>query len=155
LNREAPRSTCGRDPPVSQKGRREGEVATNQTVAAVQTRLCPLVPISASGCVRCGRERGKHAEDHHQRGSNRNAMDSARPPRGPLDWRAENKLGKAGPKPQGRTCVVDLNDVTFIDKRGERLLRVMSKEGAQFIANGLYIKAVLAGLKMSGRCGLS
>jgi hypothetical protein len=48
---------------------------------------------------------------------------------------------------KGRTCVVDLNDVTFIDKRGEQLLRARSKEGAQFIANGLYIKRVLAGLK--------
>ena len=48
---------------------------------------------------------------------------------------------------QGRTCVVDLNDVTFIDKRGERLLRSMSKAGAQFIASGLYIKHLLEGLK--------
>jgi hypothetical protein len=56
---------------------------------------------------------------------------------------------------KGRTCVVDLNDVTFIDNRGERLLRAMSKEGAQFIASGLYIKHVLAGLKTSDRSGLS
>jgi hypothetical protein len=40
-------------------------------------------------------------------------------------------------------CVVDLNEVTFIDKKGERLLQTMSKEGAQFIATGLYIKYVL------------
>jgi hypothetical protein len=31
---------------------------------------------------------------------------------------------------KGRTCVVDLNDVTFIDERGKRLLRAMSGEGA-------------------------
>jgi len=37
-------------------------------------------------------------------------------------------------------CVVDLNDVTFIDKKGERLLRTMSKEGVQFVASGIYIK---------------
>jgi len=55
---------------------------------------------------------------------------------------------------KGRACVVDLNDVTYVDKRGERLLRAMSKEGAQFIANGLYIKHVLEGLKMYGNCGL-
>jgi anti-anti-sigma regulatory factor len=48
---------------------------------------------------------------------------------------------------KGRTCVVDLSDVTFIDKRGERLLRAISKEGAQFITKGLYIKHVLEGLK--------
>jgi anti-anti-sigma regulatory factor len=43
----------------------------------------------------------------------------------------------------GRTCIVDLSDVTFIDNRGERLLQTMSKEGAQFIATGIYIKHVL------------
>ncbi len=43
----------------------------------------------------------------------------------------------------GRTCIVDLSDVTFIDNRGERLLRTMSKEGAQFIATGIYIKHAL------------
>ena len=42
-----------------------------------------------------------------------------------------------------RKCVVDLNEVTFIDKKGERLLRSMSKEGAQFIATGIYTKHVL------------
>jgi hypothetical protein len=40
-------------------------------------------------------------------------------------------------------CIVDLNEVTFIDRKGERLLQTMSKEGAQFIATGLYIKHVL------------
>ncbi len=40
-------------------------------------------------------------------------------------------------------CIVDLNDVTFIDEKGERLLRTMSKEGVQFIASGIYIKYLL------------
>jgi anti-anti-sigma regulatory factor len=40
-------------------------------------------------------------------------------------------------------CIVDLNDVTFIDEKGERLLRTMSKEGVQFIASGIYIKHLL------------
>jgi hypothetical protein len=40
-------------------------------------------------------------------------------------------------------CVVDLSEVTFIDKKGERLLQTMSKEGAQFIATGIYIKHFL------------
>jgi anti-anti-sigma regulatory factor len=40
-------------------------------------------------------------------------------------------------------CIVDLNDVTFIDTKGERLLRTMSKEGVQFIASGIYIKHLL------------
>lgn len=42
-----------------------------------------------------------------------------------------------------RKCIVDLNEVTFIDRKGERLLRSMSKEGAQFIATGIYTKHVL------------
>jgi hypothetical protein len=40
-------------------------------------------------------------------------------------------------------CIVDLNEVTSIDKTGERLLQTMSKQGAQFVATGVYIKHVL------------
>ena len=40
-------------------------------------------------------------------------------------------------------CIVDLNDVTLIDRKGERLLRTMSKKGVQFIASGIYIKHLL------------
>jgi anti-anti-sigma regulatory factor len=42
-----------------------------------------------------------------------------------------------------RDCIMDLNDVTFIDKSGERLLRAISKKGAQLIASGMYTKHVL------------
>ena len=42
-----------------------------------------------------------------------------------------------------RPCVIDLNDVTFIDEKGVRLLRAMAKQGAQFVATGIYIKYVL------------
>lgn len=47
----------------------------------------------------------------------------------------------------GKRCVVDLNDVTAIDKTGERLLRAMSKTGADLISNGLYTKHLLEKLK--------
>jgi hypothetical protein len=40
-------------------------------------------------------------------------------------------------------CIVDVNDLTLIDRNGERLLRTMSKEGAQFIASGIYIRHLL------------
>jgi anti-anti-sigma regulatory factor len=53
-----------------------------------------------------------------------------------------------------RACIVDLNDVTFIDKSGERLLRAMSKKGAQLIARGLYVKHVLEQLKTGGKRSL-
>ncbi len=44
---------------------------------------------------------------------------------------------------QGRKCVVDLSDVTFIDKDGEEVLRAMMKGGAQFIACGVCTRHVL------------
>ena len=42
-----------------------------------------------------------------------------------------------------RACVVDLNEVTFIDKCGERLLRMLARRGAQFTASGMYTKHIL------------
>lgn len=42
-----------------------------------------------------------------------------------------------------RTCIVNLNEVTFIDKGGERLLRRLAREGAHFTANGIYTKHVI------------
>jgi anti-anti-sigma regulatory factor len=48
-----------------------------------------------------------------------------------------------------RACIIDLNDVTLIDKSGERLLRAMSEKGAQLMAGGLYVKHVLEQLKKS------
>jgi hypothetical protein len=64
-------------------------------------------------------------------------------------WRTATRTRK------GRTCVVYLNDVTFIDKDAEELLCAMSREGAQFIANSSYIKHVLEGLKIRCKRGLS
>ncbi len=46
-----------------------------------------------------------------------------------------------------RACIIDLNDVTFIDKSGERLLRAMSKKGAQLIARGIYVTHMLEQLR--------
>jgi hypothetical protein len=54
-----------------------------------------------------------------------------------------------------RTCIVDLNDVSFIDKGGEKLLRSMSKQGAKLVADGMYIKHVLEQLKTNGMRGLT
>ena len=42
-----------------------------------------------------------------------------------------------------RACIVDLNEVTFIDKCGERLLRMLARAGAQFTARGMYTKQIL------------
>jgi len=48
-------------------------------------------------------------------------------------------------------CVVDLNDVTFIDKSGERLLRAISKKGAKLVANGIYTKHVLDKVRITSK----
>jgi hypothetical protein len=45
--------------------------------------------------------------------------------------------------------------VTFIDKSGERLLRAMSKKGAELVANGMYTKHVLEKVKATGKHTLS
>jgi anti-anti-sigma regulatory factor len=46
-----------------------------------------------------------------------------------------------------RRCIVNLDEVTFIDKCGERMLRSMSNQGAQFVASDVYVKHVLDRLK--------
>lgn len=44
-------------------------------------------------------------------------------------------------------CVFDLNDVTFVDKDGEKLLRALAKEGVQFEASGIYVRDVVKQLR--------
>jgi RND family efflux transporter MFP subunit len=54
-----------------------------------------------------------------------------------------------------RACIVDLNEVTFIDKSGERVLRKLAKDGAQFIATGIYTKHILKQLNVRRKRGSS
>jgi hypothetical protein len=42
-----------------------------------------------------------------------------------------------------RACIVDLNEVTFIDRNGERFLHMLARDGAQFTASGIYTMHVL------------
>ena len=60
-------------------------------------------------------------------------------------WKREHETA------QSRKCIVNLDEVTFIDKSGERMLRSMSKQGAQFIAGDLYIKHVVDRLKCKSK----
>lgn len=55
----------------------------------------------------------------------------------------------------GRRCIVDLNEVAFIDKSGERLLRRLARDGAQFTASGTYTKHVLEHLNVRRKRGTS
>jgi anti-anti-sigma regulatory factor len=46
-----------------------------------------------------------------------------------------------------RRCVIDLSDVTLIDKSGERLLGQLKDEGARLVAKGIYTRHLLENLK--------
>lgn len=52
-------------------------------------------------------------------------------------WRQNHRTEPA------RSCTVDLNEITFIDKGGERLLRMMARNGARLTATGIYTKHVI------------
>ena len=54
-----------------------------------------------------------------------------------------------------RACAVDLNEVTFIDKSGERFLRLLARNGAQFTASGIYTKHILEQLNVRRKRGFS
>ena len=50
-----------------------------------------------------------------------------------------------------RACIVDLNEITFVDRSGKRLLRAMVREGAHCIGSGIYIKHILENLTTKGK----
>jgi hypothetical protein len=55
-------------------------------------------------------------------------------------WRANRRY------PTSQSCVVDLNEITSIDKDGEQVLLMMIRDGAKFVASGLYTKHLLESL---------
>ena len=55
----------------------------------------------------------------------------------------------------GRVCIVDLSEVTFIDKSGEQLLRTLAEDGAQFTASGTYIRHVIENLSARSKRSIS
>jgi hypothetical protein len=60
-------------------------------------------------------------------------------------WRAARSRPSAGNR------IVDLNEITVIDKSGEEVLSMMIGEGARFVATGLYTRHLLEALY--GRTG--
>jgi hypothetical protein len=56
-------------------------------------------------------------------------------------WRADHRSKSY------EGCIVDLNDVTYIDKAGERLLRALFKKGVELVGNGAYTKHVIDKVK--------
>lgn len=62
---------------------------------------------------------------------------------GPWVAQLKSNWEKAHGQGELRKCVVDLSCVTFVDLEGERVLATMMKDGAEFIATGVYTKHVL------------
>jgi outer membrane protein TolC len=60
-------------------------------------------------------------------------------------WKRNHRTAKE------RACIVDLKEITFVDKSGERLLRAMVREGAQCVTSGIYIKHILENLTTKGK----
>jgi hypothetical protein len=56
------------------------------------------------------------------------------------DWRNARRTTET------RRCIVDLNGVTFIDKIGKRMLRIMAIQGAQFATSDTGMRHVLENL---------
>ncbi len=56
------------------------------------------------------------------------------------NWRANRHC------PPLQSCVVDLDEVTSIDKEGEQVILMMIRDGAKFVASGLYTKHLLESL---------
>ena len=64
-------------------------------------------------------------------------------------WVAElrSNWAQVRDRSRGRRHVIDLSDVISIDEGGERLLRELKDEGAEFVAKGVYTKHLLENLK--------
>lgn len=54
----------------------------------------------------------------------------------------------------GRTCVVDLSEVTSLDERGEKLLRTMKENGVRFVARGVDMRHILSHLRSKAKPSL-
>jgi hypothetical protein len=54
--------------------------------------------------------------------------------------------GAARSRPSAANRVVDLNEITVIDKCGEEVLSMMIGEGVKFVATGLYTTHLLEAL---------
>jgi hypothetical protein len=57
------------------------------------------------------------------------------------NWRTNRR-----DRPRAQGCIVDLNEITSIDKDGEQVLQMMIRDGARFVAAGLYTKHLLESL---------
>jgi anti-anti-sigma regulatory factor len=70
---------------------------------------------------------------------------------GPWVGELRSNWERARLEADGRKCVVDISDVTFIDGEGEELLHAMKVDGARFVARGVDTKHLLGHLKARGK----
>jgi hypothetical protein len=68
----------------------------------------------------------------------------------PWVYQLREKWRRARGIVQGRSCTVDLSGVTFADKLGEQMLRIMAYQGAQFVASSAEMRRVLGHLGHDG-----
>jgi anti-anti-sigma regulatory factor len=60
-------------------------------------------------------------------------------------WRKRHR------KSDTRRCVVELNDLTFMDQTGEAALAEIMSQGAELIASGVYTKQRLGNLRSGSK----
>ncbi len=66
-------------------------------------------------------------------------------------WVTELETNWNSLRPQdGRKCVIDLTDVTLVDKCGEELLETMKRAGAELIGSGVYLRFLVD--EFTSRC---
>ena len=65
------------------------------------------------------------------------------------EWAAELKSAWREARQEGdtRICIVELIDVTFIDRSGEAVLAEIMNQGAEFIAGDVYTRHLLGNLR--------
>jgi anti-anti-sigma regulatory factor len=60
-------------------------------------------------------------------------------------WKRATRTG------HGRRYIVNLDEVTFIDRSGERVLRFISNQGAHLVARDVYVKHILERLRAKSK----
>jgi anti-anti-sigma regulatory factor len=64
-------------------------------------------------------------------------------------WAAELMLAwrNARHESDTRKCIVDLNDVTFIDQNGKAVLQEIMSQNPEFVTSSIYTKQILENLR--------
>ena len=64
-------------------------------------------------------------------------------------WAAELRLAwrNARHESDARKCIVELNDVTFIDQNGKAVLQEIMSQNPEFVTSSIYTKQILEHLR--------